>query len=211
MVFKGTGFLQQGEQKAACCSPGGLSEALPTRGSWGPAGTIPMADTGEGCQGWGSAPRSALEVSFKLQVQLYGMKAPEQLEHVLRDPVSTLKCSAGQTRAQQAQTETQLSTAELHPGVENANTDTPECTSYLAERQRFLIWAHINAATLFLVGFQHCIGQGEHTSLLRDFLHHSPRQWKQTHWQTYSIPNPHLVWKLMFLLLFSKPCYCPQQ
>lgn len=100
-------------------------------------------------------------------------------------------CSAGQTRAQQAQTETWLSTAELHPGVENANTDTPECTSYLAERQRFLIWAHINAATLFVVRFQHCTGQGEHTSLPRDFLHHSPRQWKQTDWQTYSIPNPH--------------------
>lgn len=84
----------------------------------------------------------------------------------------------------------------------------------LAEKKRFLIRAHISAAALFLAGFQHCTGQGGCTSLLRLFTSFPKIVEACTLTASQTLISEllsHLVWQLMFLLLFSKSFYCPQQ
>lgn len=92
IVFKGTSFPQQ--CRGQSCGSAHQRELRASRNA-------SHSRARRRIPSWGSAPRSALEVLFKLQVRLCGLlKAPEQLDHVPRDPASTLKCSAGQTRAQ---------------------------------------------------------------------------------------------------------------
>lgn len=208
MVFEWTlRFLQQEGEEAASA---GLS---PAEGAGLQQKRFPSRAR-RTSRGWASAPGSSLEVLFKLQALRVGWRLLSSRTMCSGSGIgqhSEILCSASSDRHG----------SPLHncsPEVDNANTDTPECTSraslprWEAELPHLSPQECSHSISSYSYSALHCVATPGHSETFYIIPQDSGSKHTGRASQTLiSELLSYLVWQLVFLLLFSKPFCHPQQ